>query len=88
MERQTSIEVWGGPIMSALIATLRTAASRKGRGILLCAALLIALAPAWPRHPVAQSAAAADGEVRVGDRWVYDTRDEMTGYPRKPIRRS
>jgi uncharacterized protein DUF3108 len=24
----------------------------------------------------------ADGGIRVGDRWVYDTKDELTGYPK------
>jgi hypothetical protein len=42
--------------------------------------LLVGLA-AWPHILVAQSAEESDGPVRIGDRWVYDTKDEMTGYP-------
>jgi len=41
------------------------------------------LAVGWPRIAAAQSPKEDDGPVRVGDRWVYDTQDEMTGYPKR-----
>jgi len=49
----------------------------------LCATLSVGLAVSYPRNVVAQIFQEADGAVRVGDRWVYDTRDEMTGYPKE-----
>jgi hypothetical protein len=46
----------------------------------LVAALLVGSLAVWPHILVAQSQEDTDSVVRVGDRWVYDTRDEMTGY--------
>jgi hypothetical protein len=46
----------------------------------LAATLLAGMLVVWPFVLVAQSPEEIDGVVRVGDRWVYDTRDEMTGY--------
>jgi hypothetical protein len=46
----------------------------------LAAALLVGSLAVWPHIPVAQSQEETDGVVRVGDRWVYDTKDELTGY--------
>jgi len=47
-------------------------------------ALAIALVGAWPLALEAQtqSSEEAEGAVRVGDRWVYDTKDEISGYPK------
>ncbi len=45
-------------------------------------ALIVGLAAGWPHLLVAQSSEEADGPVKVGDRWVYDIRDESTGYLR------
>ena len=56
---------------------------RKVQAIALWAILSIGLAVAHPQDIMAQSSQEADGAVRVGDRWVYDTRDEMTGYPKE-----
>jgi hypothetical protein len=50
---------------------------------LLAASLLVGLLVAWPYVLVAQSPEEIDGVTRVGDRWVYDTRDEMTGYAKE-----
>ena len=33
---------------------------------------------------VAQSPEATNEGVRVGDRWVYDSKDEITGFRRTP----
>ena len=56
---------------------------RRVQAIALWAILSISLAVAHPQDIMAQSSQEADGAVRVGDRWVYDTRDEMTGYPKE-----
>jgi hypothetical protein len=48
----------------------------------LCAALVAGLVSAWPLALEAQSPEEEDGPVRVGDRWVYDTKDEVSGYPK------
>jgi hypothetical protein len=48
----------------------------------LWAALAVGLAGTWPLALKAQSSEEADGAVRVGDRWVYDTKDEISGYPK------
>ncbi|HLH95497.1 MAG TPA: hypothetical protein VKW08_10310 [Xanthobacteraceae bacterium] len=44
-------------------------------------AVLGALAICWPQGLLAQTATSAD-EVKVGDRWVYESKDESTGYPK------
>jgi hypothetical protein len=49
----------------------------------LWAAASFGLAVAWPRIAAAQSPEDAGGPVRVGDRWVYDTKDELTGYSKE-----
>ncbi len=46
-------------------------------------AALATLALLWSGAVVAQSADSANGEVRVGDRWVYETKDQITGYPQE-----
>jgi hypothetical protein len=50
--------------------------------IRLCFISLAALAALWPQVLAAQSSDPANDSVRVGDRWVYDTKDEVTGYPK------
>jgi hypothetical protein len=45
--------------------------------------LLIAFAVANSQNVLAQFSNDVDGAVRVGDRWVYETRDEMTGFPKE-----
>jgi hypothetical protein len=45
-------------------------------------AVIVGLAVGWPHLLVAQSSEEADGPVKVGDRWVYEIRDEITGYPK------
>src|SRR5215831_10263225 len=56
---------------------------KKVQATALCAILWVGFAVAYPNNVVAQFFQEADGAVRVGDRWVYDTRDEMTGYPKE-----
>src|SRR6267142_3513487 len=63
--------------MSSTDARLRKACTN-----LLWAALAIGLAGTWPLALRAQTPEETDGAVRVGDRWVYDTKDEITGYPK------
>jgi hypothetical protein len=48
----------------------------------LGAAFVVALAGTWPLVLKAQSSEEAEGAVQVGDRWVYDTKDEISGYPK------
>jgi len=40
-------------------------------------------AVAYPNNVLAQFFQSSGGTVKVGDRWVYDTRDEMNGYPKE-----
>jgi hypothetical protein len=56
---------------------------KKVQATALCAILSVGLAVAYPKNVVAQFFNEPDGAVTVGDRWVYDTRDEMTGYPKE-----
>jgi hypothetical protein len=56
---------------------------RRAQTILLGGALLFGFAATYPHVLVAQSPEEADGPVRVGDRWVYDTKDEITGFPKE-----
>ena len=56
---------------------------RKVQAIALCAILLVGLSAANCKDVRAQSFQEAEGALRVGDRWVYDTRDEMTGFPKE-----
>jgi hypothetical protein len=56
---------------------------KKVQATALCAILSVGLAVAYPNNVPAQFFQAADGVVSVGDRWVYDTRDEVTGYPKE-----
>src|SRR5437762_3488918 len=55
---------------------------RKACTKLLWATLAIGLAGTWPFALKSQPSEEADGPVRGGDRWVYDTKDEITGYPK------
>ncbi len=43
--------------------------------------LLAGIAIAISQSALAQSPNDVESAVRVGDRWVYETRDEMTGFP-------
>ena len=43
--------------------------------------LLASLAALWPQLLAAQTSDQPNDGVRVGDRWVYDTKDEITGFP-------
>jgi hypothetical protein len=45
-------------------------------------AVIVGLVAGWPHLLVAQSPEEAAGPVKIGDRWVYEIRDETTGYPR------
>ena len=47
----------------------------------LCLALLVGAA-LWSGALLGQPADQAGDAVRVGDRWVYDTKDELTGLPK------
>jgi hypothetical protein len=47
------------------------------------AILSFGLTATWPQILIAQTPEEADGPVRVGDRWVYDTKDELTGYAKE-----
>jgi len=47
----------------------------------LCLALLVGSA-LWSDALLGQPADQASDAVRVGDRWVYDTKDEITGFPK------
>ncbi len=56
---------------------------RKIHVFCLWAAFVIGLMGTWPLAVNAQSPEEGDGgAVRVGDRWVYDTKDELTGDPK------
>jgi hypothetical protein len=48
----------------------------------LWVALVVGLIGASPVVGQTQPSEEADGGIRVGDRWVYDTKDELTGYPK------
>jgi len=56
---------------------------RKVQAIALCAILSVGFAVTCSKDVRAQSFQEAEGAPRVGDRWVYDTRDEMTGFPKE-----
>jgi hypothetical protein len=56
--------------------------SRNVRTAGLSVAVIVGLAAGGPHLLVAQSSEQADGLVKVGDRWVYEIRDESTGYLR------
>jgi uncharacterized protein DUF3108 len=47
----------------------------------LCLALLVGSA-LWSDALLGQPADQASDAVRVGDRWVYETKDEITGFPK------
>jgi hypothetical protein len=50
------------------------------RRVHVCGILSVGLAATWPRVLLAQSP--AEDAVKVGERWVYDTKDETTGFPK------
>ena len=56
---------------------------KKVQATALCAILWIGFALAYPNNVLAQFFQASDVAVKVGDRWVYETRDEMNGYPKE-----
>jgi hypothetical protein len=43
-------------------------------------AVIVGLVAVWPHLVVAQSPEEAGGPVKIGDRWVYEIKDEITGY--------
>jgi len=43
-------------------------------------AIIVGLAATWPHLLVAQSPD-SDNAIRVGDLWIYDTKNEVTGFP-------
>jgi hypothetical protein len=43
-------------------------------------AIVVGLVAAWPHLVVAQSPP-SDSTIRVGDLWIYDTKNEVTGFP-------
>ena len=47
----------------------------------LCAALSAGAFQLWPRLLLAPTADLSDNPVRVGDRWTYATKDEITSQP-------
>ena len=49
--------------------------------------LLVGMAAAWPHILAAQSPEQADDMVRVGDRWSFDSKDEITGFPKDTFTR-
>jgi hypothetical protein len=49
-------------------------------GVVLFVGLAAALSP---QKLAAQSLSEASSEVQVGDRWVFDSKDEITGYPKE-----
>jgi hypothetical protein len=56
--------------------------SQNGRAAGSLIAVVIGLAVGWPHLLAAQSSGLANDPVKVGDRWVYEIRDEASGYPR------
>ena len=48
----------------------------------LWAILLVGLAALSPHRLAAQSPSAADSAVQVGDRWTYESKDEISGEPK------
>jgi hypothetical protein len=56
---------------------------REVQATAFCAILAAGLAVVSPNNLAAQYFNEADSAVTVGDRWVYDTRDEVTGYPKE-----
>jgi hypothetical protein len=60
--------------------TLDVLSRRNVRTAGFSVAVIVGLAVGWPHLLVAQLAGEADGPVKVGDRWVYEVRDESTGY--------
>jgi hypothetical protein len=52
------------------------------RHFLISLAAAAAAAGLWPCFLAAQSPDAPNEGVQVGDRWVFDRTDEMTGYPK------
>jgi hypothetical protein len=60
--------------------TLDVLSRRNVRTTGFSVAVIVGLAAGWPHLLVAQSSEEVDGPVKVGDRWVYDVRDESTGY--------
>lgn len=48
----------------------------------LSLALLLGVAVLWPGIVSAQSPDESDGRIRAGDRFTYDTKDEITGEPK------
>ena len=63
------------------MATQRQLRSLTHRGTQLSGALLVALSVMWP-HVLAGQPQSTDS-VQVGDQWVYETKDESTGFPKE-----
>jgi hypothetical protein len=49
------------------------------RVLRLSLALLLGVALLWPRALSAQSPDESEGSIRAGERFTYDTKDEITG---------
>jgi hypothetical protein len=49
----------------------------------ICALLLAGALALWPHGLSAQTPGQSDSTIRVGDLWVYDTKDEVTGFPKE-----
>ncbi len=52
-----------------------------------CLISLVLAAGLWPAALVAQSPQAPNEGVQVGDRWVFDSKDEITGFPKETYTR-
>ena len=52
------------------------------RILVLAGTIIFGIALLYPGVLIARSPEADEGPVRVGDIWVYDTKDEVTGYPK------
>jgi hypothetical protein len=63
---------------TALTASVK---SNRRNPIARCASLLVALTALFPGVLAAQPADPPNDEIRVGDGWVYDRRDDITGSP-------
>ncbi len=50
--------------------------------IRLWTVVLLGTAVLWPPALLAQSPSESGGSARVGDRFIYDTKDEVTGEPK------
>jgi hypothetical protein len=61
---------------------LEVLSRRNVRATGFAVAVIVGLVAGWPHLLVAQSPEETAGPVKIGDRWVYEIKDEITGYPR------